>query len=78
MRFRFSVDYRHGDARQWCDGTLPSTLVKANGASHGDLIVFDAGVCGADATTGHIAVIDCRGRRGREGDDPRRTKRVGA
>lgn len=58
MHFRWNVDYRHGDARQWCDGTLPATLVKSLTPVHGDLIVFDAGVCGADATTGHIAVID--------------------
>jgi hypothetical protein len=58
MHFRWNVDYRHGDARQWCDGTLPSTLVKSTVPVHGDLVVFDGGVCGADATTGHIAVID--------------------
>jgi hypothetical protein len=58
MHFRWAVDYRHGDAREWCDGELPSTLVKSTVPVHGDLIVFDGGVCGADATTGHIAVVD--------------------
>jgi hypothetical protein len=58
MHFRWNIDYRHGDAREWCDGMLPATLVKSTTPVHGDLIVFDAGVCGADATTGHIAVID--------------------
>ena len=58
MHFRWNVDYRHGDARDWCDGTLPATLAKSATPVHGDLIVFDAGVCGADATTGHVAVID--------------------
>ena len=58
MHFRWQIDYRHGDAREWCDGDLPSTLVKSTTPSHGDLIVFDGGVCGADATTGHIAVVD--------------------
>lgn len=58
MHFRWHIDYRHGDAREWCDGTLPATLVKNTLPAHGDLIVFDGGVCGADATTGHIAVVD--------------------
>ena len=58
MHFRWHVDYRHGDAREWCDGDLPSTLVKSASPNHGDLIVFDGGVCGADETTGHIAVVD--------------------
>jgi surface antigen len=58
MHFRWQIDYRHGDAREWCDGDLPSTLVKSTTPSHGDLIVFDSRACGADATTGHIAVVD--------------------
>jgi hypothetical protein len=58
MYFRFGVDYRHGNAREWCDGDLPPTLVKSSLPVHGDLIVFDGGSCGADGETGHIAVID--------------------
>ncbi|HEY3496556.1 MAG TPA: CHAP domain-containing protein [Polyangiaceae bacterium] len=58
MHFRWQVDYRHGDAREWCDGDLPSTLVKTTTPTHGDLMVFDAGVCGADDRTGHIVVVD--------------------
>jgi hypothetical protein len=58
MHFRWGVDYRHGNAQEWCDGELPSTLVKAQTPVHGDLIVFAGGVCGSDETTGHIAVID--------------------
>lgn len=58
MHFRWGVSYRHGDAREWCDGDLPDDLVLATTPVHGDLIVFDAGVCGADDTTGHIAVVD--------------------
>ncbi len=58
MHFRWGVDYRHGNAEEWCDGELPSTLVKAAAPVHGDLIVFAGGVCGSDETTGHIAVID--------------------
>jgi surface antigen len=47
-----------GNAGTWCDGTIPSGLVKASTPMHGDLIVFAPGSCGADATTGHVAVID--------------------
>lgn len=58
LRFRFGISYRSGDAKEWCDGNLPSTLVKSDEPVHGDLIVFDGGVCGSDAKTGHVAVID--------------------
>ena len=58
MLFRWNIDYEHGDAKDWCDGTLPSTLVKSTTPVHGDLIVFGPNACGADATTGHIAVVD--------------------
>ena len=58
LHFRWNIDYRHGDAKDWCDGMLPATLVKSTTPMHGDLIVFDGGSCGADATTGHIAVVD--------------------
>lgn len=58
MRFRWDVDYRHGNAEEWCDGDLPSTLVKTTTPVHGDLIVFAGGVCGAAEDTGHIAVVD--------------------
>jgi surface antigen len=56
--FRWGIDYQHGNAGEWCDGTLPSTLVIAPTPTHGDLIVFAPGSCGADATTGHVAVVD--------------------
>lgn len=55
MYFRWKVNYRHGNAKEWCDGQLPASLVKSDAPVHGDLIVFD---CGSDATTGHIAVVD--------------------
>jgi hypothetical protein len=58
MRFRWNVSYRSGDAHEWCDGELPANLVKSTTPVHGDLIVFAGGVCGADASTGHIAVVD--------------------
>jgi hypothetical protein len=58
MRFRWNVSYRSGDAQEWCDGDLPANLVKSTTPVHGDLIVFAGGVCGADPSTGHIAVVD--------------------
>ncbi|HWA77361.1 MAG TPA: CHAP domain-containing protein [Polyangiaceae bacterium] len=58
MHFRWGIDYQNGNAGGWCDGNLPATLTKATTPVHGDLIVFAPGVCGADGTTGHIAVID--------------------
>src|SRR5664279_3004877 len=48
----------NGNAGFWCDGTIPTGLVKAITPLHGDLIVFAPGSCGADATTGHVAVVD--------------------
>jgi len=56
--FHWGIDYQHGNAGEWCDGTLPSTLTLATSPTHGDLIVFAPGSCGADATTGHVAVVD--------------------
>jgi surface antigen len=47
-----------GNAGFWCDGTIPTGLVKAASPLHGDLIVFAPGSCGADPTTGHVAVVD--------------------
>jgi MYXO-CTERM domain-containing protein len=58
MRFRWNVSYRSGNAQEWCDGDLPDNLVKTTTPVHGDLIVFAGGVCGASASTGHIAVVD--------------------
>jgi MYXO-CTERM domain-containing protein len=58
MRFRWNVSYRSGNAQEWCDGELPDNLVKTTTPVHGDLIVFAGGVCGASASTGHIAVVD--------------------
>lgn len=56
--FHWGIDYQHGNAGEWCDGTLPSTLALATSPTHGDLIVFAPGSCGADSTIGHIAVVD--------------------
>ena len=48
----------NGNAGVWCDGTIPNGLVKTTTPVHGDLIVFAPGSCGADTTTGHVAVVD--------------------
>jgi surface antigen len=48
----------NGNAGTWCDGAVPTGLVKATTPVHGDLIVFAPGSCGADSTTGHVAVVD--------------------
>jgi hypothetical protein len=58
MRFRWQIDYQNGNAGSWCEGRLPSTLVKSTTPVHGDLIVFAPGSCGASTDTGHIAVVD--------------------
>jgi MYXO-CTERM domain-containing protein len=47
-----------GNAGFWCDATIPNGLSKSTTPIHGDLIVFAPGSCGADPTTGHVAVID--------------------
>jgi surface antigen len=48
----------NGNAGVWCSGAIPNGLVMATTPVHGDLIVLAPGSCGADATTGHVAVID--------------------
>jgi len=50
----------NGNAGTWCDTVPPASsgVVQATTPVHGDLIVFAPGVCGADATTGHVAVVD--------------------
>jgi len=59
LTFKWNVQsVPNGNAGTWCDGTIPSGLVKTTTPVHGDLIVFAPGSCGADATTGHVAVID--------------------
>jgi surface antigen len=59
LYFRWNVKgVPNGNAGTWCDGTIPAGLEKAAAPMHGDLIVFAPGSCGADATTGHVAVID--------------------
>ena len=59
LYFKWNVtSVPNGNAGVWCDATLPSGLVKATTPVHGDLIVLAPGSCGADATTGHVGVID--------------------
>jgi MYXO-CTERM domain-containing protein len=59
LYFRWNVTrVPSGNAGVWCDGTLPDGLVKTATPVHGDIIVFAPGSCGADTTTGHVAVVD--------------------
>jgi MYXO-CTERM domain-containing protein len=59
LTFKWGINkVPNGNAGAWCDGTLPSGLEKTTTPVHGDVIVFAPGSCGADATTGHVAVID--------------------
>ena len=59
LYFKWNVQsVPNGNAGTWCDGAIPNGLVKTTTPVHGDLIVFAPGSCGADATTGHVAVID--------------------
>jgi surface antigen len=58
LHFRWGIDYQNGNAGEWCDGDLPETLTISATPVHGDLIVFEGGVCGAAQSTGHIAVVD--------------------
>ena len=59
LRFRWNVtSVPNGNAGVWCDGAIPNGLMKVTTPVHGDLIVLGPGSCGADGTTGHVAVID--------------------
>jgi surface antigen len=59
LYFKWNVQsVPNGNAGTWCDGSIPAGLVKSTTPVHGDLIVFAPGSCGADATTGHVAVVD--------------------
>jgi surface antigen len=59
LHFKFGVaQVPNGNAGVWCGATIPAGLEIATTPVHGDLIVFAPGSCGADATTGHVAVID--------------------
>jgi hypothetical protein len=58
LYFVWDINYQHGNAQEWCDGELPPTLTLSTTPVHGDLIVFEGGVCGAAQSTGHIALVD--------------------
>jgi surface antigen len=59
FHFKWNVQsVPNGNAGTWCDGNIPTGLVKSTVPVHGDVIVFAPGSCGADATTGHVAVVD--------------------
>jgi surface antigen len=59
LHFKWNVkSVPNGNAGVWCDGNIPSGLVKTTTPVHGDVIVFAPGSCGADQTTGHVAVVD--------------------
>jgi MYXO-CTERM domain-containing protein len=65
LHFRWNVTrVPSGNAGVWCDGTIPDGLVKMTTPVHGDVIVFAPGSCGADTTTGHVAVVDVVGSNG--------------
>ena len=62
LHFRWNVTswLPRGNAGVWCDTqpTAASGVVQTTVPVHGDLIVFAPGVCGSDATTGHVALVD--------------------
>lgn len=59
LYFRWNVrNVPNGNAGLWCDGTVPSGLERTTTPVHGDVMVFAPGSCGADQTTGHVAVVD--------------------
>jgi MYXO-CTERM domain-containing protein len=59
MHFRFGTSTSWGIsyAKQMC-ATHPAGVSTTTTPVHGDLIVFAGGSCGADATAGHVAVVD--------------------
>jgi hypothetical protein len=64
LLFKWNVTWiPRGNAGTWCD-TMPtadSGVVQTMTPVHGDIMVFAPGSCGADATTGHVAVVDVVG-----------------
>jgi MYXO-CTERM domain-containing protein len=61
LYFHWNVTWLpNGNAGTWCDATPPASsgVVQATTPVHGDLIVFAPGSCGADGTTGHVALVD--------------------
>ncbi|HEX6243988.1 MAG TPA: CHAP domain-containing protein, partial [Polyangiales bacterium] len=59
--FRWQVTWLpRGNAGSWCDTMPPASsgVVQSTTPMHGDLMVLAPGSCGADATTGHVTVVD--------------------
>ena len=64
LMFKWKVTWEpRGNAGTWCDTqpTADSGVVQTMTPVHGDIMVFAPGSCGADATTGHVAVVDVVG-----------------
>jgi surface antigen len=58
LYFRWKVNHKGDMPKEWCEGTLPSTLKKKTTPTHGDIAVFAPGACSADIINGHVAVVD--------------------
>jgi hypothetical protein len=61
LYFKWQVKWiPNGNAGMWCDTPPPanSGVVQSMTPVHGDLMVLAPGSCGADATTGHVTVVD--------------------
>lgn len=61
LAFKWKVNWiPNGNAGEWCNSQPPASsgVVQSTTPVHGDLMVFAPGSCGADATYGHVAVVD--------------------
>jgi hypothetical protein len=61
LYFKWNVKWLpNGNAGAWCDTMPPanSGMTQTMAPVHGDIVVLAPGSCGADATTGHVAVVD--------------------
>jgi hypothetical protein len=61
LYFKWQVKWiPNGNAGAWCDSTPPanSGITQTMTPVHGDIMVLAPGSCGADATTGHVTVVD--------------------
>jgi hypothetical protein len=61
LYFKWQVKWiPNGNAGAWCDTMPPanSGMVQTMAPVHGDIMVLAPGSCGADATTGHVNLVD--------------------
>jgi surface antigen len=61
LHFKWGVEWiPNGNAGMWCESQPPanSGLVQTMTPVHGDIMVLAPGSCGADATTGHVNIVD--------------------